>query len=418
MVDRCDTVLSPAEVRSIAVNSQRFASVSSRNVIAENVLEISNHIGYVQIDTISVVRRAHHHVLWSRNHLYTEAVLDEVFMKNHELFEYWTHAMSYVPMQDYRFFLPRMKNFQSARHPWFKALESRAKPIIDEVFNRIKDEGPLGTRDFEDTRNKKREGWWDWKPAKDALEVLFWRGDLMVSGRDKFQKIYDITERVVPAHINTTFPGPIETAKFLVQKALKAHGILSLKDFQAFMQPDAGRDSDMRACGREYIQQAVNELRDENTIVKAQISGSDEVYYVQQETLNTLVDQRLMKGKTRVLSPFDNLVINRDRLERLLGFRYMIECYTPAPKRKYGYFSLPILYQNTFIGRADMKADKMANQLEILNCHFEDGCKLSATMAESIIKEFSAFARFNNCNKVRLKKSNRTNWMPEVITLR
>ncbi len=171
----------------------------------DSVYHVINHLGYVQIDTISVVERAHHHTLWSRCPDYTPHLLDVLLSQERRIFEYWGHLASYLPLSDYRFYMPYM-----ARFPWKSAwtgnLWEKHKQVAKEVLARIVAEGPLSSKDFAAPEGEKRGTWWDWKPAKTALELLLWKGDLMVTARQGFQKVYDLTERVLPPDTDTRLP--------------------------------------------------------------------------------------------------------------------------------------------------------------------------------------------------------------------
>ena len=172
---------------------------------AERALE---QLGYVQIDTISVVSRAHHHTLYNRIPGYQPKLLDKLVAER-RAFEYWFHAAAYLPMRDYRYALPRMRRFKRGEMRWMR---SRDQKLMDQVLDRIRFDGPLRARDFEDPSHK-HGGWWDWKPAKRALEQLFMQGDLMVAAREGFQKTYDLPERVLPAGVDTRIPSQISSAR-------------------------------------------------------------------------------------------------------------------------------------------------------------------------------------------------------------
>ncbi|MFT5812054.1 MAG: hypothetical protein ACI9KM_002827, partial [Rubritalea sp.] len=188
------------KLRRIALNQQGLLKADSFGRGKQATLRAIEQIGYVQIDTISVVERAHHHVLWSRVSNYKSQYLTELVAER-QLFEYWSHAAAWLPMKDYRFSLPRMKQANGDRN-WFGDCD---KKLIQQVLLRVQHEGALLARDFEDTRKGKKE-WWDLKPAKRALEQLFMQGELMVTRREGFQKVYDLPERIIPDWVDTTEP--------------------------------------------------------------------------------------------------------------------------------------------------------------------------------------------------------------------
>jgi len=227
----------PGKLRRIALNQQGLLKTDSFGRGKAATLRAIEHLGYVQIDTISVVERAHHHVLWSRVSNYQPKFLEQL-VKQRQLFEYWYHAASWLPMRDYRFALPRMASINGDRS-WFESSDSK---LLDHILERVRAEGPLRARDFEDTRTGKKE-WWDWKPAKQALEQLFMQGDLMVSGRVGFQKVYDLTERVLPDWVDTRHPDMQEYAGYLVDTTLAAHGFATQKAMTYLRKGQALRDA-------------------------------------------------------------------------------------------------------------------------------------------------------------------------------
>ncbi|MBA7698532.1 hypothetical protein ES703_107210 [subsurface metagenome] len=189
--------ISSALARRLPLHSQLLDGRTKLPKGKEGIAQAIEKLGYVQIDTIAVINRAHHHTLWTRRPDYSPAMLDELQAKDRRVFEYWGHAASYLPMKDYRYYIPRMRAFPWG-DGWIKRMHERHKDVMKDVLERITKEGPLGSADFKAPDGKKRGAWWDWKPAKTALELLMWRGDLMVTERRNFQRIYDLTERVLP----------------------------------------------------------------------------------------------------------------------------------------------------------------------------------------------------------------------------
>ncbi|MCJ8346368.1 winged helix DNA-binding domain-containing protein, partial [bacterium] len=220
---------------SISLKEAQALILSSQKLVGPilSPLEIIEHLGYVQIDTISVIERAHHHVFWTRNQRYRPTDLDEL-VKSRKVFEYWSHAASYLPMNEYRFSLPMneyrfslpmKKAFQNSGSSWFP----RDIKLMSAVLKRIQDEGALRSKDFQNIK-KGNTGWWDWKPAKKALERLFLEGSLEITRRDGFQKVYDLPERVIPSSINTTLPSDTEYIQFLIERTLRHHGLANINE--------------------------------------------------------------------------------------------------------------------------------------------------------------------------------------------
>ena len=210
-------------LRRIALDAQGLTRVEPFGRGIDATHRALEQLGYVQIDTISIVARAHHHTFWNRVPNYYPSHLDRL-VRDGRAFEYWFHAASYLPIRDYRYALPRMHALKRGEH-WF----AKDRKLMRAVLDRIRAEGPLLARDFETPKGRK-QGWWDWKPAKRALEQLFMQGDLMAAGREGFQKVYDLPERVLPSDVDTSTPTIDELAGYLLDTALRAHGFAIPKE--------------------------------------------------------------------------------------------------------------------------------------------------------------------------------------------
>ena len=370
------------KLRRIALNQQGLLKADSFGRGKQATLRAIEQIGYIQIDTISVVERAHHHVLWSRMSSYKPQYLTEL-VADRQLFEYWSHAAAWLPMRDYRFALPRMKQINGDRN-W---LNNCDKKLIQQVLCRVRQEGALLARDFEETR-KGKKGWWDWKPAKRALEQLFMQGELMVTRREGFQKVYDLPERVIPDWVDTSEPTLDEYADYLIDGAIRAHGFATARSMVYLRKGKLLRHAiDLRLQTKLEQKLLVNFDIDNNNIV-----------YVLPELLDK--DTPRLSKAVRILSPFDNVIIQRQRGQDIFGFNYLIECYVPAPKRQFGYFCLPILYGDKFVARAVCKAHRKLSVFEIKSLHYESEFLPHTAFTESLSKAFNKFARFNGCRDI------------------
>jgi uncharacterized protein YcaQ len=397
------TKISSKQARRIVLNAQLLGSGAKLIKGKEGVAQTIEKLGYVQIDTIAVIERAHHHTLWSRRADYTPEMLHELQTKDRRVFEYWGHAMSYLPMSDYRYFLPKMRNFENPRSKWAEISLAKCRHLMQPVLERIRKEGPLCSRDFKPPPGKKRGNWWDWKPAKIALEMLFWKGDLMVTERRNFQKAYDLTERVLPGHIDTSIPDNDEIGQFLVQRALSANGMLQEKEILNFLQPNAGRDSDIRVANSDIILNSLHGFIGSCQVTPLKISGENDANYY---ALSKIFEKSTKLGKRQprvfILSPFDNLMIQRRRIKNLFDFDYSLECYVPASKRNFGYFTLSILWGENFVGRLDPKADRKKKTFIVRNLAFESILKNLDVFLPAFAKKLADLARFNRCNKIQL----------------
>lgn len=386
-----------AKLRRIALNQQGLLRAGFFGRGKGATLRAIEQLGYVQIDTISVVERAHHHVLWSRVANYRPKFLEQL-VRERKVFEYWFHAASWLPMNDYRFALPRMAQFNGDRS-WFQDCDRK---LMNEILQRIESEGPLRARDFEDTRQSK-SGWWDWKPAKQALEQLFMQGELMVCGREGFQKVYDLPQRVLPDWVDTRHPNCEEYADYLIETQLRAHGFTSLKSATYLRK---GRK--LRDCVKQLLHHRIE--AGSLTILDL---GARSKIYIEQERLEARAPRS--HAQVRILSPFDNSVIQRERGREIFDFDFQIECYVPETKRQYGYFCLPILYRDRFVGRVDCKAHRAGNRLEVKSVHLER--RVDEEFENAFCIALSSFAAFNGCDQIRFQSTS-SNQLLKVLDKR
>jgi uncharacterized protein YcaQ len=378
------------KLRRLALDAQGLLRVAPFGRGIDATHRALEQIGYVQIDTISIVARAHHHTLWNRVPNYQPAHLDRL-VGERRAFEYWFHAAAYLPMRDYRFALPRMRALRDGEH-WFR----RNRRLMNAVLDRIRSEGPLLARDFETAKGRSR-GWWDWKPAKRALEQLYMQGDLMIAGRDGFQKVYDLTERVLPPGIDTTPPTVAEYARHLLDTALRAHGFVSAKEVTYGRRGNAIRKA-LKAC--------LDSLVGDGVLVR--FTERDVDYVARAELLDRATPKVAVRA--RLLSPFDNAVIQRDRSLAVHEFDYQIECYVPAPKRRFGYFCLPILYRDRLVGRVDCKAHRTRRRFDMLKLHVERDVGDREEFARALAAAAHDFAAFNDCDTVELIEAAPKEW--------
>ncbi len=383
-----DITLSRAQARKLVIAQGGLHRKEAFGRGKGAVLRALQQLTYVQIDTISVVARAHHHVLWSRVPNYQPSFLHRLQAVDQQVLEYWAHAAAYLPMEDFRYTLPIKRFFKDRKDRWPKPDAA----LMQQVYDRVKAEGPLMARDFEADRKRKGGGWWDWKPAKLALERLFLEGDLMIKERRGFQKVYDIQERTVPAHVETSYPSKTAYARHLIKQALQVHGLAT-----------TGEITYLRRDIKPEVQKQLNHLVDAGELVAARIRGiPNTLYYTTPELLSR---SHRITTQLHILSPFDNVTIQRQRLGNLFNYQYQIECYVPKEKRVYGYFCLPILYQDRFIGRMDAKADRKRKVLEVLALYLDDERWLHKVDPALWARSLRAFAAFNGCEEVRIRHS-------------
>ena len=367
-------IISQKEARNLAITSQGLANNF------DNSLNIIKQLSYVQIDTISVTERAHNHVFFTRNPKFHKEEIERL-MSDKTIFEYWSHAAAYIPMEDFRYSLFQKEKYKTGKH-WFP----RDKKVDKYVMDRIKSEGPLQSKDFETP--KKTNGWYEWKPAKVALTNLFMDGSLMISNRKGFHKVFDLTERVIPSDTDTKLPTIEEYCIHLINNAITAHGLASLNEICY-----------LRKGVKPIVKKVLQNLIEAGEVEIIQIDSNNNTYYS-----SPVYQQQETKHQLSILSPFDNFVIQRKRLKDLFNFDYQIECYVPAKKRVFGYYTLPILYGNTFVARLDAKADRKTKLLIIKGIWLESNFKPTEAFYKKLSKELNSFSKFCGCEKIKLEK--------------
>lgn len=388
-------ILSKTQARKIILNAAGLARRAQFGTGIEAVYGLIDHLGFVQLDTNYVVERAHHHVMAARIPDYQTEWLGQL-CEDGSIFEYFASDAGYFPMRDFRFSLPVKRAFKTQRPPLTPAETNLLKQVLD----RAEREESLMVGDFENDRVEASSGWWDWRPAKVALERLYLDGELMINRTKSFQKVYVLPVNTVPSETDLTMPGDVEYARFVIRRTLGALGIAYAKEI------------------------AWRARRVKGNLVKKELehmARSGEIKTVTVEDLKgplyMLPDQEIhpeISGEVFILSPFDILNVFRHRLKDFFHFDYQIECFVPAPKRQYGYFSLPVLAGETFIARMDAKADRKQKVLIVHNLHFEP-VDLDEATIEKLAQSLRAFIRFNQCNDIVFKKSNNQVWLETII---
>ena len=369
-------------LRQLTINQQGLGPIPRFDAGLAGSLQAIEHMGYVQIDTISVVERAHHHVLWNRVLEYDNSHLNQL-VQEQSVFEYWYHAAAYLPMRDYRFALPQMEAVRAGNSRYF----SRGDAILmREILARAKDEGSIRLRHVDKKASDQSGGWWNTGPARRSIEQLFMQGDLMVCERNGMEKVYALRENCLPAQLNVTTPNTQECAEYLFETTCRAHGVFTWKQLLHLKTGSAMREA-MRAV--------VNEHLDAGDIVEVMLESGDKAYV---DAL--LMQDFLSETQVKILSPFDNVLIHRERLSALFGFDFRIECYVPAAKRQFGYFCLPILYEDCMVGRIDCKAHRRSKVLQVLGVHWESKTKLSEQLVALLKVELLRFSQFNQCTEL------------------
>ena len=385
--------ISQTTARRLALNAQLLDGKTKIRKGKEGIAQTVGHLGYVQIDTISVIERAHHHTLWTRVPGYRPAHLHQAQAVERSIFEYWGHAASYLPMGDYRFYLPMMRSFYDPANAWYRGWAEKFGAYLAPVLERIRAEGPLASRDFKNPTGWGKGPWWDWKPAKAALETLFWRGELMVRERRGFERVYDLTERVLPSAIDTRPPAVEELGRFIVVRALTALGVAGEMEIRDYI----------RIGERKAVSAALMEMQAANEIVGLKVEGQAAQVYALPALLEAARRFRTRPPRVTLLSPFDNLVISRSRLKQRFDFDYTLECYVPKEKRRHGYFVLPILFGEEIVGRLDPKAERKTKTFLVRQLNIEPKFHDAAGLIPALGRALGELALFNGCRTVRLE---------------
>ena len=381
-------ILSTSQARKIILHAAGLSKRAPFGKGREAVYKLIDHLGAVQLDTNYVVERAHHHTIASRVPDYKMEWLEEL-QADGRIFEFFTSDSGYIPMHDFRFSLPVKEGFLSGRKP----LTQVEINLMNKVLDRIAREGPLMVKDFDNDRQVASAGWWDWRPSKMALERLYLDGRLMTTRKKDFQKLYDLPINIIPDDIDTTMPAPEEFARHIIRRSLRSLGIAYAKEMVWRA----------RFVKNNVVKKELEKLVEEGEVCNVAIEGfKTSPLYMLPGYKNKKI---LLSDDAFILSPFDPLNVFRHRLRDFFDFDYQIECFVPAAKRKYGYFSLPVLVGDTFVARMDSKADRKQRVLTIHNLHFES-LKLTKPMISKICEAIKTFSKFNQCEAITIKKSN------------
>ncbi|MCH2054505.1 winged helix-turn-helix domain-containing protein [Acinetobacter pittii] len=374
-----------SSLKQLTLFNQGLGKTSRFTKGVDGTLQAIEHLGYVQIDTISVVERAHHHILWSRVPDYELNHLNSL-VRERQIFEYWYHAASYLPMKDYRYALPAMMSVRNGESRYFNRGDQH---LMNEILARVRAEGKIRLRDIDKNNKKSLGNWWNTGPGRRAFEQLYMQGDLMICERNGMEKVFDLTERCLPENIDLSMPALYEYAQYLFNNTLRAHGAFTWKQLVHLKKNDL----------KETMRVVLKEQIDAGVVSAIKLENGQTLY----------VDVAAIEKKVstdfglKILSPFDNSLIHRDRLASLFEFDYRIECYVPAAKRVYGYFCLPILYQDELVGRVDCKAHRSIKELEVISLHLEKTVKNKELFFFELEQELKRFAAFNQCSTINDK---------------
>jgi len=347
-VARKPITISVAQARDIWLKAQRLdeeAPFGSGPAAAQAAIE---QLGYVQIDTINVIERCHHHILFSRIPDYRRSDLAHLQSVDKSIFEYWTHALSYVPTADFRFFVPAMRAYREKPSAWFGSVSPKE---VAAMKKRLRTEGPLSIRDIDDDELvEKDHPWASRKPSKRVLQLMFYQGHVAIAAREGMVKTYDLTER----HFGWAgSPKPAterQVTAYLLERALRSQGLVSLDSI-----------CHLNAPAKKPVRELIEARVKRRELVPVEIEGMEKaLHWAEPEVLGA---ESAKTERVHVLSPFDPLIIQRKRLKLFFGYDHLFEAYVPAAKRIYGYFALPVLIGDRVVAAVDLKTDRAAGKL-------------------------------------------------------
>jgi uncharacterized protein len=339
--------LTKQDARRIWLRAQRLDTPAPFGEGAQAVADAVAHLGYVQIDTINVIERSHHHILYTRIPQYRRDDLRQAQSSAKSVFEYWTHALSYVPTQDFRYFLPSMRLHKREGHRWFKSVKPED---TRKVMRRLR-EGALTIRDIDDdVLTEKEHLWASRKPSKRALQLAFYTGAVTISERNGMLKTYELTARHFGWDHLPRAASAAEEISYLLDRGLRAQGVVSLDSI-------CHLDAPSKAAVRRLIERRVRR----GELVPVALEGAGKLaHWAAPETL-----QDRSEGSTlvHILSPFDPLIIQRKRTHLFFDYAHRFEAYVPKEKRQFGYFALPVLVGDDIVAALDLKTDRQNRKL-------------------------------------------------------
>ena len=366
--------LSLPVARRIALAAQGFGDPLPAGVVDRRHLRrVLRRTNLLQIDSVNVFQRAHYLPAFSRLGSYDTGLLDRLAYSDHELFEYWGHEASLLPVTLQPMLRWRMERARKLEEGWGGPLRiMRDQPdFVAEVLRLVRERGPVGAGALRE--GERRPGtWWSWDATKIALEYLFWAGEVTTAGRRSFERLYDLPERVLPAAVLATpTPTRADAIRELVRLSARAHGVATERDLRDYFR-----------LGVLDARVALSELVQEGGLLPVQVEGWSAAAYLSPDAA---VPRRITRSA--LLSPFDPLIWERGRTERLFDFAYRIEIYVPAAKRVHGYYVLPFLFDEELAARVDLKADRKAGVLRVLAAWLEpgqDAAAVSAALADEL----------------------------------
>lgn len=361
--------LSIGEARRVAIAAQQFVGAGAAPRSGRAVAEFVRRLGVVQMDSVNVLVRSHYLPLFSRRGPYRSALLERAAYEERLLFEYWGHEASLLPMESYPLFRWRMDDARRGVGTWgrLKRYASSHRDLVSSVIEQIRERGPLGAGELANG-GKSKGSWWGWSQGKEILEWLFWIGDVTTARRRNFERLYDLADRVLPDTArNVPVPSREQAQRELMMIAASAMGVATARDLRDYFRLPA-KDSAER----------LDELVAEGRLLPITVEGWKQQAYLHREAKIPRASQ--VAEVAALLSPFDSLIWERQRTQRLFDFHFRLEIYTPLHKRLHGYYVLPLLSGERIVGRVDLKSDRKSGRLQVKGGSVEPGVLLQSVL--------------------------------------
>jgi uncharacterized protein YcaQ len=403
-------------VRTLSLNAQELVTPNQADMIPDlaTINKVVEQVNYVQIDTLNLIQRSQYVALWSRLGTYAPADFDRLIYSPEErkLFEGVQSVAAIIPLKDYRYQIPHMDRERESLINWYTGIldGEGSADLVSKVLERIRQEGALRAADFE-YHGPKRGSWWDWKPAKIALEYLFARGDLMIANRLNFQRVYDLTERVLPQWVDTIPPTLEERDRYWVEQGLMALGIChpaQVAEYGFHM-----RRASPKAISVEMLKQGVA------VPIQAILADGDThelvVHRDKLETLERVAEGEIQAQRTTFLSFFDSLFWCRGRDMQFWGYRNLLEAYNKQEKRKYGYFCFSVLHHDRLVGRFDPKLERKTGLLRLKAIYLEPGVEPDDELVSGVVTAMRDFMAFHKATELVIEKSEPDEFGAKII---
>lgn len=393
------------DARRLFLDRHALAEAPAGAATGADLAQLIDRIGFVQLDSINTVERAHHMILWARRPSYRPEALKRLHEVDRAVWEHWTHDASILPIHLHRYWqhnFPRREARMQVN--WGKWFRSGYQPQMEALLARIAAEGPVSTSDVGQDEVRRSGGWWDWNPSKTALEWLWHTGRLAVARRDGFQKVYDLAERVIPQAHRGEVPPTAEVIDWACNGALDRLGFADVTELRAYWALITPLEAKAWAAG----------ALQRGEVIQIDVQGAAGQIKRSLARPDVLEAARLAPEpgpRVRILSPFDPALRDRDRAEFLFGFFYRIEVFVPEAKRKYGYYVFPVLEGDRLIGRVDAKAFRDASTLRVKAFWPEAGIRMGAGRFQRFEAAVGRLARFAGCDRVEFLDG----WLRETL---